>query len=354
MFIKWSVVLCSFGLKSFTLMKYILFQITILLLAGTNANSQILDFSNKKPKIIPVQYDSTYYVLPEYASLEEYDGLKNQRLVDSKGEIWIIAGYNSNSDIGTSELKLLNPVDQSSKIIKDYEYQDYYLEAGFEKFRNMLLGKKAYAIVAKSTLFVAYNDTEILIKPNEEYQITDIKYAKFELDSYAPAIEINSEGYYKLVDYELSYILDNNIGLNGNATNNEIEFTLGNDAFDRKRNATSIDDSEKRTGYNNYDSSGDGIFGRKIVKRNWRELFKGGNQSKSKGKIAVMICVDRAGAVRYTEILFDETTETDSKKLKQAMKAAKGYKVQADPNGPPEQCGKLIFNLDINAFKGIR
>lgn len=110
---------------------------------------------------------------------------------------------------------------------------------------------------------------------------------------------------------------------------------------------------EVGSGTGDYDGSGDGVFGRKIVKRNWRELFKGGDQSKGKGKIAVKICVDRAGAVRYTEILFDETTETDSKKLKQAMKAAKGYKVQEDPNAPPEQCGKLIFNLDINAFKGL-
>lgn len=110
---------------------------------------------------------------------------------------------------------------------------------------------------------------------------------------------------------------------------------------------------EVGSGTGDYDGTGNGVFGRKIVKRNWRELFTGGDQSKGKGKIAVMICVDRAGEVRYTEILFDETTETDPKKLKQAMKAAKGYKVQEDPNAPPEQCGKLVFNLDINALKGL-
>jgi len=104
------------------------------------------------------------------------------------------------------------------------------------------------------------------------------------------------------------------------------------------------------SGTGDYDGSGDGVFGRKIIKRNWRELFKGGNQSKGKGKIAVKICVDRSGGVVYTEVLFDETTETDTKRLKQAMKAAKGYKVQEDPSAPAEQCGKLIFNLDINAF----
>ena len=324
-------------------MKYSLFQIIIILLfAFSNANSQILDFSNKKQKIIPVQYDSTYYVLPEYASLEEFEGLKDQRLVDNKGEIWIIKDYTSDFGVSVTELKLLNSVDQTVKVIKDYEYQDYYLEAGFERFRNMLLGKKVYATVGKSTLFVAYNDTEMFIKPDEEYQITDVKYAKFEQDRYAPAIEINNQGYYKLVEYELSNIAVFNISLKGNATNNRIEFINNvKKTFDPNNGSN-----------RNYDASGDGIFGRKNVKRNWRELFKGGNQPKGKGKIAVMICVDRAGDVRYTQVLLDETTETDSKKLKQAMKASKGYKVQADPSAPPEQCGKLIFNLDINALKG--
>lgn len=121
--------------------------------------------------------------------------------------------------------------------------------------------------------------------------------------------------------------------------------------------ATSGDDGDEGvgdagSGTGDYDGSGDGVFGRKIVKRNWRELFAGGNQSKGKGKIAVKICVDRAGDVRFTEILFDETTETDPDKLKRAMKAAKGYKVQEDPKAPAEQCGKLVFNLDINALKG--
>ncbi len=120
--------------------------------------------------------------------------------------------------------------------------------------------------------------------------------------------------------------------------------------------ATSGDDGdegigEAGSGTGDYDGSGDGVFGRKIIKRNWRGLFKGGNQSKGKGKIAVKICVDRMGDVRHTEILFSETTETNKQKLKQALEAAKGYKVQEDPSAPEEQCGKLIFNLDINAFK---
>lgn len=105
------------------------------------------------------------------------------------------------------------------------------------------------------------------------------------------------------------------------------------------------------SGTGDYDGSGDGVFGRKIVKRNWRGLFKGGNQSSGEGKIAVKICVNQSGDVNYTEILFDETTETNRQKLKQALEAAKGYKVQEDYQAPKEQCGKLVFNLNINALK---
>jgi len=121
--------------------------------------------------------------------------------------------------------------------------------------------------------------------------------------------------------------------------------------------ASSGDDGDEGVGQagsgtGEYDGSGDGVFGRKIVKRNWRALFKGGNQSSGQGKIAVKICVDRAGDVVFTEILFDETTETDRTKLRRAIDAAKGYKVQSDYSAPEEQCGKLIFNLDINALNG--
>jgi hypothetical protein len=64
------------------------------------------------------------------------------------------------------------------------------------------------------------------------------------------------------------------------------------------------------------------------------------------------MCVNRAGDVVYVEILETETTETDREKLKRALNAAKGYKVEPDPSAPREQCGKLLFDLSINALRG--
>lgn len=103
------------------------------------------------------------------------------------------------------------------------------------------------------------------------------------------------------------------------------------------------------TGNGKYDGSGRGVFGRKIVKRNLKDLFAGESSS---GKIVVKFCVDRSGNAVYAEVLEAETTETDPAKLKRALKAAYGYAVEADPQADPEECGKLTFNLDVNLLRG--
>ncbi len=354
-------------------MKHRLYHLVIFLFVFSNLNSQILDFSKKEQKIIPIEYDSSFFTIPYSPSMEEYAGFKNQKLVDSEGINWIITDYTINAEKGSSGLKLLRSHDQKTKTISQKEYQDYYFEAGFDKFKNGLLGVKFYAKIKRNTFFAAYNDQDILIKPNNKYEVTDVKYAKFENNNYAPIIEINKKGYYKLLS-----ILNQSLVLKGNAANNRIEFTIRNNTYDRNSGGIFLEEEtieeelleveepvllpnyvsksfiqrgDKRIGKDNFDDSGAGIFGRKIVKRNWRELFSlEGNVSQSNGNISVLVCVDRKGAVRYTEILFDETTETDSKKLKQAMKAAKGYRFQKDPNAPDEQCGKLIFNLGRKAL----
>ena len=98
-----------------------------------------------------------------------------------------------------------------------------------------------------------------------------------------------------------------------------------------------------------YDDSARGVFGRKIIKRNWKVLFSGTDRIKATGKIAVKICVDPKGIVKDAEILESETTEENEKVLRRAIKAAKGYRVEPDENAAPCECGKLVFQLDINA-----
>lgn len=100
-----------------------------------------------------------------------------------------------------------------------------------------------------------------------------------------------------------------------------------------------------------YDGSGDGVFGRKVIIRNWRGIFDGTDQSS--GRIVMKVCINRAGDVTYTEILDAETEETDPARLKKVLMAMQGYKYEPDPTAPPEQCGKYTFNLDINALQGM-
>lgn len=103
------------------------------------------------------------------------------------------------------------------------------------------------------------------------------------------------------------------------------------------------------TGNGKFDGSGRGVFGRKITKRNIKELFKIQN---STGKIVVKFCVNRAGNTVYAEVLEAMTTETDPTKLKAALKAAYGYAVEPNPDAAPEECGKLTFDLNVNLLHG--
>lgn len=89
--------------------------------------------------------------------------------------------------------------------------------------------------------------------------------------------------------------------------------------------------------------------GRRIVKRNWRALFENGDQYSLAATIAIKICVNRESEVLYAEILPDETTTADSRRFKQALLAAKGYRVEEDQNAASEECDKLVFNLDVSA-----
>lgn len=99
----------------------------------------------------------------------------------------------------------------------------------------------------------------------------------------------------------------------------------------------------KSDGEGEYDGSGDGVFGRKIL---FRDLSAAGKAISSSAKIAVKVCINRAGLVTFTELINTETTERNRENLKLYLKAARGYKFQPDLTAPKEQCGKLTFRVD--------
>ncbi|MCZ2336947.1 MAG: hypothetical protein LC127_01885 [Chitinophagales bacterium] len=100
-----------------------------------------------------------------------------------------------------------------------------------------------------------------------------------------------------------------------------------------------------------YDGKGDGIFGRKIT---YRDLSAAKAAINASGKVAVKVCINRAGLVTYAELLQRETTLTDRAGLKLYLKAARGYKFQPDMTAPKEQCGKLTFVVDNTINNKLR
>jgi hypothetical protein len=110
------------------------------------------------------------------------------------------------------------------------------------------------------------------------------------------------------------------------------------------------DDSKSRNvseGTGEYDGSGDGVYGRKIV---YRDLSDTKAAISVSGKVVTKICINRDGNVTFVELIPSETTIADNKTLKLYLKAARGYKFQPDLKAPKEQCGKLSFKLD-NSIK---
>lgn len=103
---------------------------------------------------------------------------------------------------------------------------------------------------------------------------------------------------------------------------------------------------DKGAGAGEYDGSGNGIFGRKVIYRNYS-----GIPLTQSGTIMVKICVNRSGIATYVELIELGTTIRDRDILLKTLKAAKGYRFQPDPSAPLEECGKLTVNLDINLFK---
>ena len=109
------------------------------------------------------------------------------------------------------------------------------------------------------------------------------------------------------------------------------------------------DDSGKKdggVGEGEFDGSGDGIFGRKVIYRNYKNI-----PMHTSGRIVFRVCINRGGAVTYVEIDNTQTTVKDRNTLKEALTAAKGYKFEQDPKAPREQCGILRFTINNNTFK---
>ena len=95
------------------------------------------------------------------------------------------------------------------------------------------------------------------------------------------------------------------------------------------------------------DSSGNGIFGRKVI-------YIDPSMSRvyhKEGKMVFQVCVNRSGNVVFVEIVEDRSTQKDEKILKLGLNALEKYKWESDYTAPKEQCGH--YTLNVANFKGF-
>ena len=90
------------------------------------------------------------------------------------------------------------------------------------------------------------------------------------------------------------------------------------------------------------DFSGDGIFGRRVVKR--ADVKKITTET---GKIVINLCVNPSGKVVFSELNEELSTIENKSVLKKARKIASEYRFERDYTAPAKQCGKLTFIFDI-------
>ncbi len=101
-------------------------------------------------------------------------------------------------------------------------------------------------------------------------------------------------------------------------------------------------------GEGEFDASGDGIFGRKVIYRDPSMIALASSKS---GKIVFKVCISRQGSVRYIEIDEFNTTITDKALIRNALESLRKYKYEVDYSAPKEQCGN--YTLKIDNFRGI-
>ena len=98
-------------------------------------------------------------------------------------------------------------------------------------------------------------------------------------------------------------------------------------------------------GTGEYDGSGDGIFGRKVVYVN-RAKFSSLVSDVAVGEIrniCIKACINNAGRVTYVELDESNTDVNDTSVLKKALFIVSGYKFEPDISAPREQCGVCLL-----------
>lgn len=120
----------------------------------------------------------------------------------------------------------------------------------------------------------------------------------------------------------------------------------GDGKGDGKGNDGDSGKGDAGAGTGEYDGSGNGVFGRRVIKRNINQVLAVGLENQEGKVIVAKFCVNRSGKITYAEINEAESTAIiPLGKEKQVLRGIYGYRVEPDPTAPAEQCGALKIRI---------
>lgn len=361
----------------------ICFCLSILVLICTAIQGQILDLSNaKKERIIqPIPYDSSFINFSPTHSLEKKAGIVGQRLFigdisssleikDLKGNYLNPVSRNQFSNLFWKVIKVENDYpnlkfiieNESGKrlVFSDLSSNDsWYLEGGLQKAKTNFVGEEFLNQEMYPEKIESLNGE--VFDSIKNLKIEDIQYAKLEFGFSLVAIFEN--GLISKVELDIndtrSIVLDYMNYVNVKYTENvpQIEPTkpvfsriLGkiSEVIEKEEENEVIADKDESSGIGEYDDSGNGVFGRRVI---YRDMSMIKNASSASGKIVFKVCINRRGVVTYAEIISNLTTIKNKNLLKKGLSSMEKYKYEPDFTAPKEQCGR--YTLKIDNFNGV-
>ncbi len=162
----------------------------------------------------------------------------------------------------------------------------------------------------------------IIVQENGDYFIEDIKIKTELLPIY----------FDRLRSEKKNLILEVNSLSHSRYTADLLDIAYENDVLVTIKPVEKINSIIPTTNSNNFD-------GRKIIKRNWHNFHS--KYRSIKCKITVKAEANANGDIIYVEIVNDKTTIDNKVILKDALKAAKGFKIEKDNKN---SFGEIVFN----------
>lgn len=116
----------------------------------------------------------------------------------------------------------------------------------------------------------------------------------------------------------------------------------GDGGFDPYSQDESWGSNPYGAGDSGFEVLGEGIFGRKVIKR-----AKVAKMAEQNGTIVVKICINREGNVIEVSYISQGSTISDMAQIRRAESIAARYVYEADYSAPSSQCGKLTFEFKL-------